>query len=128
MVPAPLLIDALIHSCYNKMVSEIRQKLAGETENYSNIPPRAVRRYTMTYKTRGTCSIEIIVDVKKDHTIEKVEFIGGCSGNTQGVASLVKGMKAEEAIARMEGIRCGYKDTSCPDQLAQALKLALKEV
>ena len=82
----------------------------------------------MRYKTRGTCSIEIIVDVNKDHTIENVEFIGGCSGNTQGVASLVKGMKAEEAIARMEGIRCGYKDTSYPDQLAQALKLALKEV
>ena len=82
----------------------------------------------MTYKTRGTCSVQIIVDVNKDHTIENVEFIGGCSGNTQGIASLVKGMKAEEAIARMEGFRCGFKPTSCPDQLAKALKLALQEV
>jgi len=81
----------------------------------------------MTYKTHGTCSSKIIVDVDADHIVKQVEFIGGCSGNTQGVARLVKGMKAEDAIARIEGIRCGYKETSCPDQLAQALKLALKE-
>lgn len=60
-----------------------------------------------------------------DHTIQNVEFIGGCSGNTRGISSLVKGMKAEEAIDRLEGIRCGNKPTSCPDQLAKALKLAL---
>lgn len=82
----------------------------------------------MIYETYGTCSMEIIVDLDSDHTVKNVEFIGGCSGNTQGVASLVKGMKAEEAIERMEGIRCGSKDTSCPDQLAKALKLALKEL
>ena len=79
----------------------------------------------MVYETHGTCSIEIIVDLDSDHTIKEVEFIGGCSGNTQGVASLVKGMKAEEAITRLEGIRCGSKPTSCPDQLAKALRLAM---
>lgn len=81
---------------------------------------------TMEYKTSGTCSAKIIVELNKDQVIENVEFIGGCSGNTQGVARLVKGMKAEEAIARLEGIRCGSKSTSCPDQLAQALKRAVK--
>lgn len=81
---------------------------------------------TMEYKTSGTCSAKIIVELNKDQIIENVEFIGGCSGNTQGVARLVKGMKAEEAIARLEGIRCGSKSTSCPDQLAQALKRAVK--
>lgn len=82
----------------------------------------------MIYETQGTCSIEIEVNVNLDHTIESVEFIGGCSGNTQGIASLVRGMKAEDAIARMEGIRCGSKPTSCPDQLSKALKLALEEL
>ena len=82
----------------------------------------------MIYETTGTCSIEIDVTVNPDHIIEHVEFIGGCSGNTQGIASLVQGMKAEDAIARMEGIRCGSKPTSCPDQLSKALKLALQEL
>ena len=82
----------------------------------------------MIYETTGTCSIEIDVTVNPDHTIEHVEFIGGCSGNTQGIASLVQGLKAEDAIARMEGIRCGSKPTSCPDQLSKALKLALQEL
>lgn len=80
----------------------------------------------MVYKTQGTCSQMIQLELDGD-TIKSVEFIGGCSGNTQGIASLVKGMKAEEAIARLEGIRCGFKPTSCPDQLAKALKLALAE-
>lgn len=80
----------------------------------------------MVYKTQGTCSQMIQLELDSD-TIKSVEFIGGCSGNTQGIASLVKGMKAEEAIARLEGIRCGFKPTSCPDQLAKALKLALAE-
>jgi uncharacterized protein (TIGR03905 family) len=69
----------------------------------------------------------IHVELAPDHTIENVEFVGGCSGNTQGVAVLVKGMKAEEAIEKVEGIRCGAKPTSCPDQLAKALRLALEE-
>ncbi len=80
----------------------------------------------MVYKTQGTCSQAIQLELDGD-IIKSVEFVGGCSGNTQGVASLVQGMKAEEAIARLEGIRCGFKSTSCPDQLAKALKLALAE-
>ena len=78
----------------------------------------------MVYKTKGTCSSEIHVDLNGD-TIEHVTFVGGCSGNTQGFAKLVEGMKAEDAIARLEGIRCGVRPTSCPDQLAKALKQAL---
>ena len=78
----------------------------------------------MVYKTKGTCSSEIHVDLNGD-TIEHVTVVGGCSGNTQGVAKLVEGMKAEDAIARLEGIRCGVRPTSCPDQLAKALKQAL---
>ena len=81
----------------------------------------------MLYKTKGTCSVGIVVELEPDHTIQKVEFIGGCSGNTQGVASLVQGMKAEDAIARLKGIRCGSKATSCADQLSRALKEAMKE-
>jgi len=75
----------------------------------------------MRYQTRGTCSSAIDIEVK-DGVIESVSFIGGCNGNLKGIGALVKGMKAEEAIARLEGIRCGFKNTSCPDQLAQALK------
>ena len=78
------------------------------------------------YKTRGTCARAVIVDVE-DGVITDCQFVGGCSGNTQGVASLVKGMKVEEAIERLGGIRCGLKSTSCPDQLASALKAALAE-
>lgn len=81
---------------------------------------------SMTYRTHGTCSQAILLDLDGD-VIKKVEFIGGCSGNTQGVARLVEGMKAEDAIARLEGIKCGPRPTSCPDQLAKALKEALKE-
>lgn len=78
----------------------------------------------MTYETRGTCSVAIEVELDGD-IIQSVEFIGGCSGNTQGIARLVEGMNAREAIARMRGIRCGSKPTSCPDQLAHALEEAL---
>ena len=77
------------------------------------------------YKTHGTCSRMVKVDVE-DGVIVSCEFVGGCSGNTQGVASLVKGMKAEEAIEKIKGIKCGFKNTSCPDQLAQALMEILK--
>ena len=73
------------------------------------------------YKPKGTCSRQILVDVENG-IVNSVEFVGGCSGNTQGIASLVKGMKVEDVIARCEGIRCGFKDTSCPDQLAKALR------
>lgn len=73
------------------------------------------------YKTKGTCSRAVIVDVE-DGVITDCSFVGGCSGNTQGVASLVIGMKAEDAIAKIKGIKCGMKTTSCPDQLALALE------
>lgn len=82
----------------------------------------------ISYKTRGTCSraIEIDIDAEKN-TIADAAFVGGCSGNTQGVCALIRGMKIDEAISRLEGIRCGGKPTSCPDQLAQALKQYLRE-
>ena len=73
-----------------------------------------------TYKTRGTCSQYIQIEADGD-TITRVEFIGGCSGNTQGVASLVKGMQIDEVIARLKGIQC-RAGTTCPDQLATALE------
>ena len=73
------------------------------------------------YKTKGTCSSAIDFEVE-DGIVKEVKFIGGCSGNTQGVAALVKGMTVDEVISRLEGIKCGFKSTSCPDQLAKALK------
>lgn len=76
------------------------------------------------YATKGVCSKQMLVDVE-DGIITDCKIIGGCSGNTQGVSALVKGMTVEEAIKRMEGIKCGPRPTSCPDQLAQALKQAL---
>ena len=75
------------------------------------------------YKTKGTCARAVIVDVE-DGVITECQFVGGCSGNTQGVASLVKGMKVEDAVAKIKGIKCGMKSTSCPDQLALALEEA----
>lgn len=80
----------------------------------------------MNYKTKGTCSREINFEVE-DNTIKAVEFVGGCAGNTQGVAKLVEGMDINEAISRLEGIKCGSKGTSCPDQLALALKNYLNQ-
>ncbi len=75
----------------------------------------------MRYKTSGTCSSAIDFEVE-DGIVTEVKFIGGCNGNTQGVAALVKGMPVDEVISRLEGIKCGFKGTSCPDQLARALK------
>lgn len=77
----------------------------------------------MEYKPQGVCSRQINIELDGD-VIESVEFIGGCAGNAMGISQLVKGMKVDEVIRRMEGITCGYKATSCPDQLAKALKLA----
>ena len=79
---------------------------------------------TITYNPRGVCSRKIVV-VLEDGIIRDVKVTGGCSGNLQGLAALLRGMTAQEAIARMEGIRCGMKATSCPDQIAQALKQTL---
>ena len=78
---------------------------------------------TITYQPRGVCSRHMEIDVDNG-VIQAVRVQGGCSGNLQGICSLLKGMKVEDAIARMEGIRCGSKATSCPVQLAQALKQA----
>ena len=77
----------------------------------------------MQYKPHGVCARMIDVELDGD-VIKSVTFLGACAGNTKGVAALVKGMKVDEAIERMQGIRCGFKSTSCPDQLALALKAA----
>ena len=77
------------------------------------------------YKTSGVCSRAVNVEVENGIVI-RAEFEGGCSGNTQGVARLVEGMKVEDAIAKLAGIKCGFKNTSCPDQLAKALEQASK--
>ena len=74
-----------------------------------------------SYKTNGVCSRKILIDVE-DGIVNGVRFEGGCNGNTQGISALVVGMKVEDVIKRLENIKCGFKNTSCPDQLAQALK------
>lgn len=83
---------------------------------------------TYTYTPRGVCSKKITVELSDNGVVENVSFQGGCNGNTQGVAALVKGMKVEEAISRMKGIDCNGRGTSCPDQLAEALTEALEEL
>ncbi|MBQ2830771.1 MAG: TIGR03905 family TSCPD domain-containing protein [Oscillospiraceae bacterium] len=80
---------------------------------------------TYTYKPQGVCSRQMTVEIE-DGVIQSVEVIGGCNGNLQGIASLVRGMRAEDAVERLSGIRCGFKDTSCPDQLAKAITKALE--
>ena len=75
------------------------------------------------YKTSGTCSQRILFDIE-DGKVRNVQFIGGCNGNLKGIGALIEGMDAQEAITRLEGITCGPKNTSCPDQLARALKKA----
>lgn len=80
---------------------------------------------TYTYRTRGTCSQQIEVELDGD-VIKKVRFYGGCNGNTQGVARLVEGRRVEDVVETLSGIRCGLRPTSCPDQLARALREAQK--
>ncbi len=75
------------------------------------------------YKTTGTCSREISFEIENGK-VKNVQFFGGCNGNLKGIGALVEGMEMDEVISRVEGIRCGSKTTSCPDQLAQALKAA----
>ena len=82
---------------------------------------------TYRFRPRGVCSQELQVDVDDQGIIQELRVLGGCSGNLQGIASLVKGMPAREAIERLKGIRCGFKDTSCPDQFARNLEAALEK-
>lgn len=81
----------------------------------------------MTYKTKGVCAREIEFEVDENHKVHNVQFVGGCSGNTQGIGCLVEGMDAEEVIKRLKGVKCGFKNTSCPDQLSIALEEALNK-
>lgn len=81
----------------------------------------------ITYKTKGTCSSEIQFDIEEangERIVRNVKFIGGCNGNLKGIGKLVDGMRVEDVISRLEGTVCGMKNTSCPDQLAKALKNA----
>lgn len=80
----------------------------------------------LIYPTQGTCAKAIRVVLNDDNTINEVQFMGGCQGNTTGVSALVKGMKAEDVISRLQGIQCGFKGTSCPDQLSMALSQMTK--
>ena len=80
---------------------------------------------TYTFHPRGVCAQAMRVEVDDQGMIQKLEVVGGCSGNLQGIAALVRGMPAEEAIQRLKGIRCGFKDTSCPYQLARNLESAM---
>lgn len=77
----------------------------------------------MDYQPKGVCSQQIHFDIV-DHKVKNVSFRGGCNGNLQGISRLIDGMDVDEAISRLDGIKCGFKSTSCPDQLAQALKKA----
>ena len=79
-----------------------------------------------TYTTRGVCSRQISFEIENG-ILKNVSFLGGCNGNTQGISKLVEGMEINEVIKRLKGTDCGGKNTSCPDQLAQALELSLKE-
>ena len=75
----------------------------------------------LSYYTQGTCSSQIDIVLDDDNVVRDVQFTSGCHGNLQGISTLVKGMKAEDVVKKLQGIRCGYKNTSCPDQLATAL-------
>ena len=75
----------------------------------------------ISYKTKGVCSRLINIEIENG-IVKKVKFDGGCNGNTKGISALVEGMPVEDVIKRLEGIKCGFRDTSCPDQLAKALK------
>ncbi len=81
---------------------------------------------THTYQPKGVCSRQISFDIDENGIVHNVSFYGGCNGNTQGLSRLAEGMPAEELVARLRGIRCGMRTTSCPDQLAKAVEAAIK--
>ncbi|MBR1802675.1 MAG: TIGR03905 family TSCPD domain-containing protein [Clostridia bacterium] len=74
------------------------------------------------YKTQGVCSTEMIFDIDDNYVVQDLKVIGGCNGNLKGISSLVKGMKVDDIISKLSGIKCGFRQTSCPDQIAKALK------
>ena len=79
------------------------------------------------FRPRGVCSQEMLVEVDEQGVVQSMQVYGGCSGNLQGLSALVKGMPVQEVVQRLKGIRCGFKDTSCPDQLARNLERALEQ-
>ena len=81
-----------------------------------------------SFANKGTCSKQTNFVLNEDHIIRAIDFVGGCNGNLQGISHLVTGMKAEDVIARLDGTLCGFRNTSCPDQIAQNLKKALEEM
>lgn len=81
---------------------------------------------TFDYTTQGTCSRSIHIELNDDNTINNVSFYGGCNGNLKGIGKLIEGMSADKVVEKLEGVTCGFKNTSCPDQLAQALKEMMK--
>lgn len=82
---------------------------------------------TYTFKTKGVCSQQMQVEIDEEGIIRELQVLGGCHGNLQGIAALVRGMSAREAMERLQGIRCGFKNTSCPDQLARNLQKILEQ-
>lgn len=80
------------------------------------------------YNTTGTCARQILLDINDDKTVNSVEFVGGCNGNLQGIAALVKGKKIDDVISSLKGIDCNFKGTSCPDQLVKALEKVKEEL
>lgn len=82
---------------------------------------------SIDYTTQGTCSKQIHLELNDDNTISSVSFIGGCNGNLKGIGRLVEGMPAEKVMEKLRGTTCGFKNTSCPDQLAQAISQMLKK-
>jgi len=88
---------------------------------------KGLKKLSYTYKTKGVCSQSIVIELDGD-TIISVKFIGGCNGNTKGISSLVAGMNIDDVINKLEGINCGFRGTSCPDQLAKALKQIKQDI
>ena len=87
-----------------------------------------MNKMRFSHINQGTCSRNVSFDIDEEGKLRNVVFNGGCSGNLQGIGKLVEGMDAEEAMERLSGIRCGYKPTSCPDQLADAIRKAMEEI
>jgi uncharacterized protein (TIGR03905 family) len=83
---------------------------------------------TFTYKPTGVCSQQITIEINEDNTIGDIQFLGGCNGNLKGLSALAKGKDMDEVIDSLKGIQCGFKGTSCPDQLAKALEQIKEEL